>query len=199
MPSITDIYLRVFDVIKNAFRVRQVDEAGQDFTPAKEDGNLAGIKTNTDNLDVPLSTRLKKEDLNLDLDKDLQVDVKTMPPVSTEPSFSDAANVPKKALVGANRHVYVDIKDTDLLTRLLINFFSKLRKDSADRLVINVETGTVAATQSGTWTMTQGAGSTAQSWHVSPVPGLLEGQRDYAKMITDIQFQEQIRSHLVFI
>jgi len=35
------------------------------------------------NLDVALSTRLKKEDLNLDAEKDLQVDVKTMPTVTT--------------------------------------------------------------------------------------------------------------------
>jgi len=39
-------------------------------------------KTKTDNLDVLLSTRLKPGDLNLDVDKDLQVDVKTMPTVT---------------------------------------------------------------------------------------------------------------------
>jgi len=49
--------------------------------PATEDGNLASIKTNTDNLDVPLSTRLAPTHLNIDAEKDLQVDVKSMPPV----------------------------------------------------------------------------------------------------------------------
>jgi hypothetical protein len=50
---------------------------------AKEsNGNLAAIKSKTDNLDVALSTRLKPSDLNLDGDKDLQVDVKTLPNVS---------------------------------------------------------------------------------------------------------------------
>jgi len=50
---------------------------------AKESGgNLASIKSKTDNLDVALSTRLKPADLNLDGEKDLQVDVKTLPNVS---------------------------------------------------------------------------------------------------------------------
>lgn len=48
------------------------DSAGTTINPAKEDGNLASIKTNTDNLDVALSTRASEAtvasiDANIDV------------------------------------------------------------------------------------------------------------------------------------
>lgn len=44
-------------------------------------GDYLSALPNPPNLDVALSTRLKKEDLNLDANKDLQVDVKTAPSI----------------------------------------------------------------------------------------------------------------------
>jgi hypothetical protein len=59
------------------FLIGVLDADENRVNPAEEDGNLAGIKTNTDTLDVALSTRLKPSDLNLDGDKDIQTDVKS--------------------------------------------------------------------------------------------------------------------------
>jgi hypothetical protein len=61
--------------------VQILDALRNIINPAREDGNLASIKSKTDNLDVALSTRLAPTHLNIDAEKDLQVDIKSLPAV----------------------------------------------------------------------------------------------------------------------
>jgi len=59
-----------------------------------------------------VKTYASLDNVNLDSEGDVQVDVKTMPPVSVEVAekgFADAANVPTRALVDADRHVQCDV------------------------------------------------------------------------------------------
>jgi hypothetical protein len=78
-------------------------------------GNLDSIKSKTDNLDVALSSRLKPADLNLDGEKDLQVDVKTLPNVTVG---ADSVGLAKEAggnLAGIKTNT--DKLDVNLSTR----------------------------------------------------------------------------------
>lgn len=59
-----------------------------------------------------VKTSASLDNVNLDSEGDVQVDVKSMPPVSVEVAekgFADAANVPARALVDADRHVQTDV------------------------------------------------------------------------------------------
>jgi len=61
------------------------------------------------NQQIDIDSEIEPSDLNLDADKDLQVDVKTMHEV---PSFSDASDITRKALVDADRHPQIDVLST---------------------------------------------------------------------------------------
>lgn len=95
--------------------------------------NTKIITCDTDNVSITSTVGLKPSDLNIDLEKDLQVDVKTMPPISVTPTARTLHSSTTTPL-GANE-TYTSV--------------------SVEVLTYNKITGTCFADQSGTLVIEQ--------------------------------------------
>jgi len=107
------------------------DTTGTQINPAKEDGNLASIKTNTDNLDVLLSTRASESTLSSLNSKDFATET-TLSGIKTQTDkFTfDASNYLKIAYGAGTFPVTATDLDIRNLSKTLDEVYAVIRTDA---------------------------------------------------------------------
>jgi hypothetical protein len=143
-------------------------------TLAKESGgNLAGIKSDVDHLDVNLSTLAKESGGNLDA---IKVDVDKIP---ASPSQEHAtANSPHavritdgSSFIGSSNPLDGQLRDIDLLTRMLLQALGNLARDTYGRLLVNLDN---PSTSIAGWGQSSGSYGISSST-TSGLPVLIRG------------------------
>jgi hypothetical protein len=85
----------------------------------------------------------------------------------------------------------VSVQNQTEIQAALMGFLNGIRKDSSGRLAVNAES--VASSY-----VYQNPGNVAYPWAVSPYPGLVQGQLDYARSQSMVEYEVNVRQYLVF-